>query len=58
MLLPFCVLILWRVFLQVVLPITLNGVATGATIIFFIAWGSSCMPSRSSRTRASTRSAC
>ncbi|HXM57935.1 MAG TPA: carbohydrate ABC transporter permease [Candidatus Dormibacteraeota bacterium] len=29
----------WRVFWQIVLPITLNGVATGATIIFFIAWG-------------------
>jgi multiple sugar transport system permease protein len=29
----------WRVFLQIVLPITLNGIATGATIIFFIAWG-------------------
>ncbi|HEY7201654.1 MAG TPA: carbohydrate ABC transporter permease [Candidatus Dormibacteraeota bacterium] len=29
----------WRVFWQIVLPIALNGVATGATIIFFIAWG-------------------
>jgi multiple sugar transport system permease protein len=29
----------WRVFWQIVLPITLNGIATGATIIFFIAWG-------------------
>lgn len=29
----------WRVFSRIVLPITLNGVATGATIIFFIAWG-------------------
>jgi multiple sugar transport system permease protein len=29
----------WRVFAQIVLPIALNGVATAATIIFFIAWG-------------------
>jgi len=29
----------WGVFWRIVLPITLNGVATGATIIFFIAWG-------------------
>ena len=29
----------WRVFWQIVLPITVNGIATGATIIFFIAWG-------------------
>jgi ABC-type glycerol-3-phosphate transport system permease component len=29
----------WRVFWGIVLPITMNGVATGATIIFFIAWG-------------------
>jgi multiple sugar transport system permease protein len=29
----------WRVFWQIVLPITLNGIATGATIIFFISWG-------------------
>jgi len=28
-----------RVFWQIALPITLNGIATGATIIFFIAWG-------------------
>jgi multiple sugar transport system permease protein len=30
---------LWRVFGQIVLPLTLNGVATAATIIFLIAWG-------------------
>ena len=29
----------WRVFWRIVLPITLNGVATAATIILFIAWG-------------------
>lgn len=29
----------WRVFGQIVLPLTLNGVATAATIIFVIAWG-------------------
>jgi multiple sugar transport system permease protein len=29
----------WGVFWRIVLPITLNGVATAATIIFFIAWG-------------------
>jgi multiple sugar transport system permease protein len=29
----------WRVFWQIVLPITLNGIATAATIVFFIAWG-------------------
>jgi multiple sugar transport system permease protein len=29
----------WRVFARIVVPITLNGIATGATIIFFIAWG-------------------
>lgn len=29
----------WRVFVQIVLPLTLNGVATGATIIFLISWG-------------------
>ena len=28
-----------RVFWQIALPITLNGIATGAAIIFFIAWG-------------------
>jgi multiple sugar transport system permease protein len=28
-----------RDFWQIALPITLNGIATGATIIFFIAWG-------------------
>ncbi len=28
-----------RVLWQIALPITLNGLATGATIIFFIAWG-------------------
>jgi multiple sugar transport system permease protein len=28
-----------RVFWQIALPITLNGIATGATIIFFISWG-------------------
>lgn len=29
----------WRVFWRIVLPITTNGIATVATIIFFIAWG-------------------
>ena len=29
----------WRVFWGIVLPITTNGIATVATIIFFIAWG-------------------
>lgn len=29
----------WRVFLQIVLPLTMNGVATAATIIFLISWG-------------------
>ena len=29
----------WRIFVQIVLPITLNGIATAATIVFFIAWG-------------------
>ncbi len=28
-----------RVFLRIVLPVTVNGVLTAATIIFFIAWG-------------------
>jgi multiple sugar transport system permease protein len=28
-----------RVFMGIVLPITMNGIATAATIIFFIAWG-------------------
>jgi multiple sugar transport system permease protein len=29
----------WRVFWGIVLPLTTNGIATIATIIFFIAWG-------------------
>ena len=29
----------WLVFWRLVLPITLNGVATAATIIFFLSWG-------------------
>lgn len=29
----------WRVFAQIVVPLTLNGIATGATIIFLISWG-------------------
>jgi multiple sugar transport system permease protein len=30
---------IWRVFLQIVLPLTLNGVATAGTIVFLIVWG-------------------
>ena len=29
----------WLTFWRIVLPITLNGIATASTIIFFIAWG-------------------
>jgi multiple sugar transport system permease protein len=29
----------WIVFSRIVLPITLNGVATAATIVFFLSWG-------------------
>jgi len=29
----------WRVFVQIVLPLTLNGIATAATIVFLITWG-------------------
>lgn len=29
----------WRIFSRLVVPVTLNGVLTGGTIIFFIAWG-------------------
>lgn len=29
----------WRVFAQIVLPLTLNGIATAATIVLLISWG-------------------